>query len=77
MSIEGRVRDVISRTLGVEISSTGDIHRSELPKWDSLKHVELIFALEDEFQLYFDQEQMANLVSLSSIVSVIGSTDGT
>ncbi|WP_339862175.1 MULTISPECIES: acyl carrier protein [Alphaproteobacteria] len=46
-------------------------NRENTPEWDSLKHIDLIFALEDEFNVEFESEIIAQLNSIASIASEI------
>ena len=39
--------------------------RANTPQWDSLKHIEVVFAIEDELQLQFDEEHLASLDSVT------------
>jgi acyl carrier protein len=71
MSTEERARQVILATLGIDGPATGDVSRETVPAWDSLRHVALIFAIEDEFEIQFSEAQMASLASLSAIVEAI------
>jgi acyl carrier protein len=71
MSIEQRARQVVLATLGIDGPATGDFSRETISAWDSLKHVAVIFAIEDEFEVQFSEEQMASLASLSAIVEAI------
>lgn len=71
VSIEERVRRVFETTLDIEIAPGADVLREEEARWDSLKHVALIFALEDEFGIEFDEAQMAGLDSLSRAVEAL------
>lgn len=71
MTIESRVRRILSLTLNADISDGQDLLRDAEAKWDSLKHVEIIFALEDEFGIQFDEERMATLTSLRNIVVAV------
>ena len=71
MTTEERARQVVLATLGIEGPATGDFSRETLSGWDSLKHVAVIFAIEDEFEIRFSEEQMASLASLSAIVEAI------
>lgn len=66
-----RVRRVLETTLGTAIPPGSDLRREEEPKWDSLKHVALIFAIEDEFGIQLDEEQMERLDSLRSILEAV------
>lgn len=40
--------------------------------WDSLKRVELLFALEEEFDVLFEQEEIENMNTVNKIIEVIG-----
>ena len=71
MSTQERVRRILASTLGIQVPAEGDFSRDSEPRWDSLKHVAVIFALEDEFDIQFDEDQMAALTSLSAIVEAV------
>jgi len=68
---EDRARQVLETTLGVSIAPGADLRREDEPKWDSLKHVVLIFAIEDEFDIQLEEEQMERIDSLSAILNAI------
>lgn len=70
-----RVREVFQDVLGRNISADEDIARANEPKWDSLKHIELMFALEEKFGIAFSEEDLENLASLSAIVNRIAAGD--
>jgi len=53
---------IFARTIGRPIES-GNHHRSDLPEWDSLRHVELVFELEERFGLQIPPEAVAALFS--------------
>ena len=38
-----------------------------LPNWDSLRHLNLIVALEEAFGIEFSEEEMENLLSFANI----------
>jgi acyl carrier protein len=54
---------------------TTDIPENATPKvvknWDSLKHMNLILALEDEFQLRFSDDEITDLLDLPTIILII------
>lgn len=59
-----------------EISSDDISEESSIetiPNWDSLKHIKLIFALEDEFEITFEEEEIAAMTSFSAIQEALGS----
>lgn len=64
--VEKAVTAVISSVLKVPVM--GNACRSEHQEWDSLKHIEVVFAIEDEFGIQFDEETIGQLVSVPDIV---------
>ncbi len=65
-SVQATVIEVISSLLKCEINAESS-RENTLP-WDSLKHVELVFAVEDELGLQFSEQQLAELSSVQAIV---------
>ena len=39
--------------------------------WDSLLHVELVIKLEDEFDIFFEQEEISEMTTVKKIVELI------
>ena len=68
--IRGEVLRVVAVVLHRPVDGQAVSRESE-PAWDSLKHVELLFALEDGFQLRFDEDELASLVSTDAIVESV------
>ena len=44
-----------------------------IDEWDSLKHMSLIVALEEEFSIRFTDNEMTSLLNLELIVHIISS----
>ena len=63
--------DLLSITVGRQIAQTESVTRDSEATWDSLKHVELIFMLEERFGVEFSEEEMAALRSSDEIVQAI------
>ena len=66
--LERRIRDVVGAVFGVDPSSV----RSEdspdtIAEWDSVRHLQLIVALEEEFGVQFDADEFASLNSIAVI----------
>ncbi len=60
------VLSVLSAVLKCEVDDEGS--RENLAQWDSLKHIEVIFAIEDELNFQFPEEMLPDLNSVESIV---------
>ena len=64
--IESVVINILSVVLKCEVDGLSS--RETLPHWDSLKQIEVIFAIEDELNLQFPEEVMSELNCVSQIV---------
>lgn len=69
-SLHDQISAAIARILEIA-PRPGPIVRAETAEWDSLKHVDLIFAIEDEFAVQLSEEEMINASSSTAIASII------
>lgn len=67
--IDRRVRETLALALGIEVPQDGPFERVAVPRWDSLKHVEVIFMLEDEFGVQFAETEFPQLTGVDAIVA--------
>jgi acyl carrier protein len=65
--LKSMVREILEIALKLDPTEVPDINRQDIASWDSLKHVEIIFLLEDKFHIQFDEDEMATMNSLSKI----------
>src|SRR6185503_4287316 len=70
-AVETEVRQLLARMLGPGAARDGDMRRADLAQWDSLKHVEIVFALEDQFGVRFDESEFATLDSVPAIAAAV------
>lgn len=66
LDIELRVIEIVAQAL--KQSVTRDTTREATAAWDSLKHIEMVFAIEDELQIRFDEDELAALDSVQALV---------
>jgi acyl carrier protein len=64
--IKAVVLSVLSTVFKCEVDEQSS--RSNLPQWDSLKHIEVIFAIEDELNLQFSEEMLIDLNNVEHIL---------
>ena len=65
----GAIATVLRRPLdGVDAA---DISRERLEGWDSLKHVEILLAVEEACGVQFSEDEFAELASLAGIVAAV------
>lgn len=70
-AVESEVRQLLARMLGSGPHGDGDMRRADIAQWDSLKHVEIVFALEDQFGVRFDESEFAMLDSVPAIAAAV------
>jgi acyl carrier protein len=72
-AIQDRVIQVISNILNVPTTNLSDDSSPEsVSQWESMKHISLVLALEEEFDIQFDDSQISDLQSVKAIVKAIG-----
>jgi acyl carrier protein len=70
--LESRVRRILSVLLKLDpsaIPETASI--GTVPRWDSLKQLEILGAIEQEFSVTIDPEQAIDLTSLQALVAFL------
>ena len=69
-----RVKLVIGSILDLDSHAIDESTTAEdTPTWDSMNHIKMIAALEDEFNVFFDVEEIQSLASYSAIVRALHS----
>ena len=59
---------LIGQVLGVDPAAlTEDSNAQNTPKWDSLRHIEVIFAMENAFHVRFTMPEISGLRKLGDI----------
>lgn len=69
---EEQVKLVMSVVLGIPTSEiTAEATQDNYPTWDSLKHLDLVVALEEEFGISIQEEEIGNMLSLKLIAIIV------
>lgn len=71
-TLEVRLRNVMSQVLtlpgeSIELGAS----RKNLAQWDSLNHLNLMLALEDEFGVEFSDNEIASIDSFTSLAETL------
>jgi acyl carrier protein len=67
------VRSTVSAALGLPIDSVGeDFELQAAESWDSMAHLRLVMALEEQFCVRFTDAELEELTSVASIARLIG-----
>jgi acyl carrier protein len=60
--------NLIGKVLGVDPATLSDESNAQnTPKWDSLRHIEVVFAIENAFHVRFTMPEIAGLRKLGDI----------
>jgi acyl carrier protein len=70
--IKNRARTALARTLKVAPESISDTaSQMDLSQWDSVRHMNVVLALENDFDIEFDDAELPKLTSLPLMVAAI------
>lgn len=71
-AIEDKFFTLLSLLLTVPRDQLGrDSSRESVVQWDSLKHMHLVLALEEEFNIEFDDDEVSDLASAGGLLDAI------
>jgi acyl carrier protein len=71
IEVEEMVNRVLERLLKVDSQTVADATRSNVPKWTSLMHIEIFFALEEETGVRLSEDDMAFSESRNDLVEAV------
>ncbi len=66
--IDRIVREVVGAVLRRRIAPGEEVRRSEEPGWDSLAHVNIVFAVEGELGIQLSAEELGELDTIEKLV---------
>ncbi|HEY3244500.1 MAG TPA: acyl carrier protein [Phycisphaerae bacterium] len=71
------LRKLLADVFGVkpEKISERDSHET-IPAWDSLRHLQMVMALEQQYGIQIDTEQIANIKSVADVVRLVETARG-
>jgi acyl carrier protein len=62
--MENRIKQVMASVFNVDASSIDETASPEtIAEWDSLKHMNLVLALEEEFSVSFSSDQIVEMLN--------------
>ena len=71
MDIEERVKEILEVLFEHKITNPDEVTMDTEELWDSLKHLELIVTLEEEFDVKIPQNEIPELNSMDIIIDKI------
>ena len=70
--IKQRTRAALAAALKVSPDSIADsASQMDLSEWDSVRHMNVVLALENEFDIEFEDDELSTLTSLPLLVAAI------
>ena len=71
-NMEERIKIIMADSLEVELAFIGkDASIHTIAQWDSLQHLRLVMALQEEFDVRFTDREIPDLVSFAAIQEAI------
>jgi acyl carrier protein len=72
-----RVRGIAADVLQLDPASvTPDSSPQSVETWDSVQHLNLVLALEEQFGIQFGPEEMDSMKSIGAIADLVGRKNG-
>ena len=63
-----RLNHIVANVLEIDVSLLNDASNAQnTPRWDSLRHIEVIFAVESAFHVRFTMPEITSLKNLGDI----------
>ena len=70
--MKNKIKNVISSVFDVNINEISDDTSPDcLDNWDSMGHMNLIVALEEEFNILFDEDEITEMLNFKLIYLII------
>ena len=67
--MEDTVREILGDLLGIDKAAVNERTSSQsVPGWDSLKHIEIVTSLEEEFDIVISIEDIESMMSFPDVV---------
>jgi|TARA_B100001964_G_C14221418_1_gene595459 acyl carrier protein len=70
--IEQRVRNILFSVLGIEIHKINtNTSPDTVDNWDSINHLNLMIAMEEEFDVEFSQENILKMITFEEMCTTV------
>ena len=71
-NIDDRIKNVMSAVFEIPVEQIQDDSSPDtIDSWDSLKHMNMVVALEEEFNVQFTDDNIIELINLKLIMAVL------
>jgi acyl carrier protein len=70
--MEEQIKQIMAKIFGVDISDiTENSAPGKIKSWDSLRHMKMVLALEEEFKVEFEPEDISQMLNFKLIINII------
>jgi len=71
-NLEPRIKEVMSSVFDIDVDAINeDSSQDSIEQWDSMKHLDLIVAIEEEFGITIPLEEVGNMINFKYIKLII------
>ena len=71
-NIENRIKNVMAAVFGLTVDEIhDDASPDTIESWDSLKHMNLIIALEEEFNIVIPDDEVGNMLTFGLVLFIV------
>lgn len=71
-NVEQSIKDLMSVVLNIDAAKIDDdTSMDNTPGWDSVNHINLVVALEEEFSISFEVSEFELMISFFEIVQIV------
>jgi acyl carrier protein len=71
MSLEDRLREVFENVFQRPVTLDDTVSAADVPEWDSVAHINLMFAIEQEFGVQFPGNRFAEFQNIGELKEYI------
>ncbi len=76
-TIQEKIRETMAITFGIDKSDIDESSSMDsIENWDSIKHMNLVVSLEENFKIEFDDQEIVELLNFKLIDSIVRSKVG-
>jgi acyl carrier protein len=70
--MEQKLKQIFSETLGIDEGMVNDdLKYNSIPEWDSLAHMSLVAAIDDEFDIMLETEDVIDMSSFAKAKEIL------
>ncbi len=70
--MEDKIKEILATILEIDQSDVNnDTNPDTVSSWDSLRHMKLVFSIEDEYDVQFSDDQIIQLTDVGKIINCL------